>query len=781
MVSLIRCHFGSRRLAVRLAAAWFVGLLALAGLTGIVSAHARGPDVAVIFLVDESLSSAAIARGEKETLYNTVRFLNSALAIACQSGQCQTGVVRFSAKSAQLVPLKLVEVWDERDFLRLDIGIQDRVDQSDFPAAFNETCRQIRRSTDAEKKMIVILTDGQIGSQNSPDIAPVQREKPTSRTAFIEEITEAVEFCGDSDIHLLTILLDPNDLGDQPNPNQNKKSYRDQERSMWRSWSESTRGAIFEAPTADDAQSVRNVVFSLGEILDLTMPEFVMPEDGKIDLGVISPYRGGAEFEIVGLKPFRVEIHLPDSGRAPADQIRQSQNRVTITVPLPQEGRWVAMLPTAATDDLFFVRPPVTYPMHLQPHLLPITNPIDQRVIPANGEVTLELTTVPVGGSTPVVIADSVITATLTSPLGLTSAVIFTADTNQGIYVAKPTFSDQRPAPGLYALSIPAQTIDDVVVGTWLENVVLSGDPFVLDWHFNPTTVYANSPFTLTIDLENGEMLALPPEFEITWTADHGGTITNKAIGQEIHPGQFQVMVDEAPGIRTTYKVGVGLIRGTSVLGQPFPSSAPVLHDVLLREKPTVVVPPTPSPKKGEDRNDSATKDQVWIQRVLKIILVLVPVLMVIWAAALWAIPQCLRRRKPLDVHRFVEKSLSSRVGSWLLRPIRPKLNQIQSARLEQVEESQINEAVQISLRRFRLETKLEDNQLKDIEHWDDITKKVLTVVNNSTRRLREVRNDAASLLFCDLLDKRQDSLPVTDLDLINCLYIQNFEPNFES
>lgn len=209
-----------RQLSVKLITVVLILITAAIGLCDTVLAQAQDADVAVVFLVDESLSSAAIAGGEKETLYNAVRFLNGALAVACKPGQCQTGVSRFSAKPTQLVPLKSVEEWDDRDFLRLEIGVQDRVDQSDFPTAFEETCRQMHRSSDANTKVLVVLTDGQVGSQESPNIAPVQRARATNRATFVEEIRASVEFCRDNDVRLVTVLLDPSDMeGGQPGVN----------------------------------------------------------------------------------------------------------------------------------------------------------------------------------------------------------------------------------------------------------------------------------------------------------------------------------------------------------------------------------------------------------------------------------------------------------------------------------------------------------------------------------------------------------------------------------
>lgn len=771
-----------RQLSIKLIAAVLIAMTAMTGFGSTPLAHAQDPDTAVLFLVDESLSLAAIAGGGRDRLYDSVRFLNAALTIACQPGQCQTGVMRFSAEPVQLVPLKQVETWDERDFLRLDIGIQDRLDQSNFPAAFDEACGEMRRSTDAENKVIVILTDGQLGSQASPDIAPVQRDLATSRTDFIEDISSAIEYCIDSDVRLVTVLLNPSDLGRQPTVDQSAGSdsdqtFRSQEREMWQLWSETSGGAMIEAPAVDDAQSVRNAVASLAEILGIAMPEFVLPEGNKLPLGVIAPYRGSAQFEIVGLKPFRMEAESPDGSWVQADQVSESENRVSINVPLPREGQWVGNLLGPVSDNVFLVRPAITSPMHLQPHLSQTIGPIDQHHISANGEVVIELTTVPVGGNTPVVINNSMITATLTSPLGLSRVISFTADTNRNIYVAELYPASHRPSPGLYGLWAPTQTIDDVVVDPLFESVLLRDAPFVLDWYFSLTSAYVRSPFSLTIDLENSELLASPPEFDITWTADHGGTTVHRTVGQETRPGQFQTVLDETSNVSTTYKVGVALVGGENILGEPFLSSAPVFHDVPLIEKPTAVAPPSTNPENPEPPSRGIS-----MLRILAIMLATAVLLAVFWVIALFVIPAWLRSTDdPLKVHERIEEGpLSWRVLSWPLRPIRAELDKLQSERLEQVEQGQIDRAIEISRRRLQTEAKLENDQLISIEDWDNATSNVLSIIRNSSHRLREVRTFAASHLFCDLLERR-DPATTTGLDLINDLYIQGFEPDLES
>jgi hypothetical protein len=767
-----------------------LALIAVLGSSGNASAQSDDPDVAVIFLVDESLSSTVIAQGERETLYNTVRFLNSAITMACRERQCQTGVWRFSAMPAELVPLQSVEDWDELDFLRLEIGVQDRIDQSDFPSAFDETCLQMRRSSDAIKKIIVVLTDGQMGSQTSPNIAPVQRAGSISRTEFIEEIDGVIDDCGDRDVRLVTILLNPSDLDTQAGDDQSEgdnatQPYRGQEIEEWRGWSETNGGSLIEAPSVDDVPSVMNVLSVLGEILSMSMPEYVLPQDGKLSLGRVDQYRGSAQFEVIGLKPFRSKVSSPDGEVVPSEQVLQSGNRLSLNIPLPKEGTWVAEIDAAMDDNLYLVSPPLTRPMQLLPYLVKADGFAQYQEIPVSGDLVLEIETIPLGGTTPVVIDHSVITGTLVSPLGLRRSITFTADTAINAYLASPFLPGIRPEPGLYALWIPTQSLGDVTIETIQQDLILAGDPFVSDWYTDTAMAIAGSPFSVTVVVENNELMSEPPRFEFVWSTDGKSPEYHKETGLETRLGQYRVTLRNAPTAIGKYEVGVGLLGGPTVFGGRFSASTLISKTITLFEAPNPTPQPSSQPQDIISDSEIVTSPESKLRTLVLVLVGLlgsVSVAVVLWLLALRLIPMWYKnQRDPLAVHRGVERLSGMRLASRFLSPIRRELNEIHEQRLQEIEEGQKNLAVDISLKLLKSEQRRVSHRVTDQNTWKRVTTAVLELVNDSQGEINAIRTTAASNLFGDIVQEWPDTEGITKMDLVNYLYRQGFEPYFES
>lgn len=566
--------------------------------------------LALMFLVDESSSLTAGSEEYENRLYNSVRFMLEAVHQTCLEPPCEVGVMRFSGTPTELVELRDTAHWRPQDYEHLQDRPLDFVDQSDFSTALRQACDAAQK-TYAESTALVLLTDGRLSDTTNPEVAPVGRvrEQPVSREDFIEDINTAVDDCSAGNTRLFVLFIEPGqvegesseqlDAGSGSESESQAEAVREEDQNLWQSWADKTLGALHTSTQPDQPDSISALLASMSARLPLTMPMY-LSQQTTIPLGTVPQRRAHAEFQLVGLKPYRVDFVGPDGKIIAPDKSEQATNRIVLIQSLPAAGEWAAQIGETAIDNLFLIPSVVTEPISLRPR---VVKQADEFLGITDMGLELIVETRIEDIDRPILLEDTALSARLYLPEGNSLPISLTADTSLGAYVAKLPQLGSKPPAGLYVVVGGVQAIGDVLVRPLDDYFLITYDPFIAGWSIDADQPLKHEQLVKgTVEIENHQVLSGLPMFQIHWRYPGGESTEDAQQGEAIEGGSYQVSL-LPPVVGKSLEVWVELLGDETKPGKPFQPTSSTHQLVEVRPStppPTPTLPPpapVPTPK----------------------------------------------------------------------------------------------------------------------------------------------------------------------------------------
>lgn len=549
---------------------------------GKVFAQPLYPDLAITFLVDESRSLTAGNQNYQERLYNSVYFMKEPVREICQESVCYVGVSRFSERPVTLISPKDVESWGEADLTMLDARPVDLNDRSNFPQALAETCANL---PNAQNKLLVLLTDGNLRSEENPDFAPIAGS--ISRSSFIEQIDHSIESCLSNGVKLYTFLMHIDQSNDA------SKAYQDEEKDLWQNWSNTTGGFNLQAESPDDPEAVIEFLNAIAR--GAALPEELRIEyasDGELPLGDVEPHLRLVEYNVVGLRPYILAVNAPE-GQTTQDAtaaVRRNQTRVTVRLPAP--GQWTTQVGGSDDENPFIVRLVTEEP---ETYSLQLASPADQSEIVAQGDLIISLKVLAEETSGSQILGQAAIAGELSDSFGAQIDLDFFPDSATGVYRSTP-FSGIVPTAGSYTLIVPSQIIDGVLLNELRADFKITDEPFITTWEPYPEikTIEAGKTISLSVEIGNHQLLANPPKLQVVFSNEvDGDTARPPVTGDEYRPGEFRIpfTVPQPVGSPADYEVWIRLVGDITKQGISFSDK-----DSPIRRSLTILPIPTPHP-----------------------------------------------------------------------------------------------------------------------------------------------------------------------------------------